>query len=44
MTVKDFDERGLPPGQIEAPAPSHDLLNAIQGMKPVRTRTEARLA
>jgi hypothetical protein len=39
VTVKDFDDRALPPGKIEAPAPSHDLLNAIQGMKPVRTRT-----
>jgi hypothetical protein len=38
VTVKDFDERALPPGQIQAPAPSHALLNAIEGMKPVRTR------
>ena len=39
MTAKDFDDRALPPGQLEAPAPSNELLNAIQGMKPVRTRT-----
>ncbi len=39
MTVKDLDDRGLPPGRIEAPAPSHDLLSAIAGMKPVRTRS-----
>ena len=39
MTAKDFDDRALPPGQIEAPAPSNELLNAVQGMKPVRTRT-----
>jgi hypothetical protein len=39
VTVKDFDDRALPPGKLEAPAPSHELLNAVQRMKPVRTRT-----
>ena len=39
MTTKDLDDRSLPPGRIDAPAPSRDLLNAIQRMKPVRTRT-----
>jgi hypothetical protein len=39
VTAKDLDERALPPGHLEAPAPSNDLLNAVQGMKPVRTRT-----
>jgi hypothetical protein len=38
VTAKDFDDRALLPGKIEAPAPSPDLLNAIGGMKPVRTR------
>jgi hypothetical protein len=39
VTAKDFDDRALPPGQLQAPAPSNALLNAVQGMKPVRTRT-----
>ena len=39
MTVKDFDTGGLPPEQMKAPGPSPELLNAIGGMKPVRTRT-----
>ena len=38
MTTKDFDDRALPPGRIDAPPPSEALLNAIRGMKPVRTR------
>jgi hypothetical protein len=38
VTAKDFDDRTLPPGQLEAPPPSDDLLNAVAGMKPVRTR------
>src|SRR6185369_15954748 len=39
VTAKDFDDRALPPGELQAPAPSNALLNAVQGMKPVRTRT-----
>ncbi|HEX3904161.1 MAG TPA: NrsF family protein [Polyangia bacterium] len=38
MTTKDFDDGALPPGRIDAPPPSLDLLNAVEGMKPVRTR------
>ena len=30
MTAKDFDDRALPPGRIEAPAPSAELLNAVR--------------
>lgn len=39
MTTKDFDDRALPPGRVDPPPPSQDLLNALQGMTPVRTRT-----
>jgi hypothetical protein len=39
VTAKELDERALPPGRIQAPAPSPDLLNAVAGMKPVRTRS-----
>ncbi|HEY6475079.1 MAG TPA: NrsF family protein [Polyangia bacterium] len=39
MSVNDFDERALPPGRVDAPPPSGDLLSAIQAMQPVRTRT-----
>ncbi len=38
MTTKDFDDRALPPGRIDPPPPSPDLLSAIQGMTPVHTR------
>jgi hypothetical protein len=38
MSTKDFDERLLPPGRVEPPPPSPDLLKAIEGMQPVRTR------
>lgn len=39
MSAKDLDERALPPGRVDAPQPSSDLLSAIEGMKPVRTRS-----
>jgi hypothetical protein len=39
MSVNDFDERVLPPGRVDAPPPSGELLNAIQGMRSVRTRS-----
>ena len=39
MTDKDLDDRALPPARVEAPPPSRDLLKAVEGMKPVRTRT-----
>ena len=39
MTTKDFDDRALPPGRIDAPPPSAQLLNEIQEMKPVVMRT-----
>jgi hypothetical protein len=38
VSTKDFDERLLPPDRVEAPPPSPDLLKAVQGMQPVRTR------
>jgi hypothetical protein len=38
VTTKDLDDRAFPPGRIEAPPPSRDLLNALAAMKPVRTR------
>jgi hypothetical protein len=38
VSTKGFDERALPPGRVDPPPPSSDLLNAIQGMQPVRTR------
>jgi hypothetical protein len=38
VTGKDFDDRALPPARVEAPPPSGDLLKAVEGMKPVRTR------
>ncbi len=38
MTTKDFDDRTLPPGRVDPPPPSPELLNAIQGMAPVHTR------
>ena len=39
MSAKDLDARALPPGRVDAPQPSSDLLRAIEGMKPVRTRS-----
>jgi hypothetical protein len=39
VTTKNFDDRALPPGRVAPPPPSQELLNAIQGTKPVRTRT-----
>jgi hypothetical protein len=40
MTVDDFDGGLRPPGSFAPPpAPSPDLLEAVDGMKPVRTRT-----
>jgi len=39
VSAKDFDERLLPPGRVDPPPPSPELLKAIQGMQPVRTRT-----
>jgi hypothetical protein len=38
VSSKDFDERLLPPGRVDAPPPSPDLLKAVEGMRPVRTR------
>lgn len=38
MTGNDLDDRALPPARVEAPPPSADLLKAVEGMKPVRTR------
>jgi hypothetical protein len=38
MSTKDFDERLLPPNRVAPPPPSPDLLKAIEGMRPVRTR------
>jgi hypothetical protein len=38
VNTNDFDEQSLPPGRVDPPAPSPDLLNAIAGMQPVRTR------
>jgi hypothetical protein len=41
MTTRDFDDGVLgPPGEFDAaPPPAADLLRAVGGMKPVRTRT-----
>lgn len=39
MSTKDFDERLLPSGRVDPPPPSPELLKAIEGMQPVRTRT-----
>lgn len=39
MSADNFDDRLLPPGRVDAPPPSPDLLKAIEGMRPVRTRT-----
>jgi len=41
MTDRDFDERALGRGlqSAEPPPPAPDLLAAVQGMKPVRTRS-----
>jgi hypothetical protein len=40
MTVKDFDGGLGPPGGFDPPPPpSPDLLETVDGMKPVRTRT-----
>jgi hypothetical protein len=38
VSTKDFDQRMLPPGRMDAPPPSPELLKAIQQMQPVRTR------
>jgi hypothetical protein len=38
VTTKDFDQRVLPPGRVDPPPPSPDLLATIQGMQPVSTR------
>ncbi len=41
MTTRDKDElddRALPPARLEAPPPSPELLAAVRGMQPVRTR------
>jgi hypothetical protein len=37
--VKDLDDSALPPARFDAPPPSSELLDAVQNMKPVVTRT-----
>jgi len=39
VSTRDADKRALPPGRTDAPPPSSHLLSAIEGMRPVRTRS-----